>query len=412
LDERALDERALDERALDERASGERASGERASGERASGERASGEHASGERAGEHALDEHASGEHTAARTAAVTENGEAGGDDEVCTLTCTVDREEAWLYEATRTLLEQLGVHGADAQVEALLAEGHGTLLAALPAGVLDLDRWGGVDTAQHRWLEELGRWRAAAEALCEKNFRGSVLGSGRGSVWNDSPKAADPRSAVAEAAALGLSALESAACRDLDGMLRGLSRLLARQELELSRLVSRFHRADGWRRLGYASEAQYARERLGLSRSSLLARRALALRLEKLPRVAEALGAGQIGVEAVVQVVRVAVPSTQAAWVERARQRTIKHLREEVAAALVAVRVSGEAECPPPVDGELAAFHELEQAVVSGRVFHPQPANDDGVAGGGGAHGTGPLEVEHRVAPVGVEAGPARTRP
>ena len=177
-----------------------------------------------------------------------------------------------------------------------------------------------------------------------------------------------------------------------------------ARHELELSRLVLRFHRADGWRRLGYASEAQYARERLGLSRSSLLARRALALRLEKLPRVAEALGAGQIGVEAAVQVVRVAMPSTQAAWVERARQRTIKHLREEVAAALVAVRVSGEAECPPPVDGELAAFHELEQAVVSGRAFHPRPANDGGVAGGGGTHATDPLEVERRVAPVGVE--------
>jgi hypothetical protein len=159
--------------------------------------------------------------------------------------------------------------------------------------------------------------------------------------------------------------------------MLRGLSRLLGRQEFELSRLVLQFHRADGWRRLGYASEAQYARERLGLSRSSLLGRRALALRLEKLPHVEEALGAGQIGVEAAVQVVRVAVPNTQAAWVERARQRTLKHLREEVAAALVAVRSSGEASCPPPEDGEMVAFHELEQAVVSGRVFQPRPAND-----------------------------------
>jgi hypothetical protein len=329
-----------------------------------------------------ALREQASGEHAAARTASAMENGDAGDHDEVCTLTCTVDREDAWLFEATRTLLEQLGEHGVDAQVEALLAEGQGTLLAALPAGVLDLDRWGGVDTAQHRWLEELARWRAAAEALCEENFRDSVLGSSRGIDLNVDPtvdpKEAHPaRSVVAEAAALGLSALASAGCHDLDGMLRGLSRLLARHELELSRLVLQFHRVDGWRRLGYASEAQYARERLGLSRSSLLARRALALRLEKLPRVAEALGAGQIGVEAAVQVVRVAVSSTQAAWVERARQRTIKHLREEVAAALVAVRLSGEAGCPPPVDGEMGAFHELEQAVVSGRVFQPRPAND-----------------------------------
>jgi hypothetical protein len=274
----------------------------------------------------------------------------------------------------------------ADAQVEALLAEGQGTLLAALPAGALDLDRTGGVDTAQRGWLQELGRWRAKAEALCEERFRESVLGSGRvvdrNVDPNVDPKAADPaRRAVAEAAARGLSALESAGCHDLDGRLRGLSRLLGRQELELSRLVLKFHRADGWRRLGYASEAQYARERLGVSRSSLLARRALALRLEKLPRVAEALGAGQIGVEAAVQVVRVATPSTEAAWVERARQRTIKHLREEVAAALVTVRMSGEASCPPPVDGEMVAFHELEQAVVSGRAFQPQPANDSEVA-------------------------------
>jgi hypothetical protein len=128
------------------------------------------------------------------------------------------------------------------------------------PAGALVLERCGGVDAAQRGWVQELGRWRAAAEALCEKNFRGAVLGSGRSIIRNIdlnggpniSPKAADPaRNAVEEAAALGLSALESASCRDLDGMLRGLSRLLARQELELSRLVLRFHRADGWRRLG-----------------------------------------------------------------------------------------------------------------------------------------------------------------
>jgi hypothetical protein len=348
---------------------------------------------------------HVDDEHVATRASSASESGEARdgvgfeqmSHDEPCTLTCTVDREDAWLFEATRTLLEQLGVQGADAQVEALLAEGQGTLLAALPPGALDLDRSGGVDAAQHRWLEELGRWRAEAEALCEERFRDAVLGSSRVVDAKVDPKAIDPNFDAQAAdpalngveAALGLSALERASCHELDGMLRGLSRLLARHELELSRLVLQFHRADGWRRLGYASEAQYARERLGLSRSSLVARRALALRLEKLPCVAEALGAGQIGVEAAVQVVRVATPSTQAAWVERARQRTLKHLREEVAAALVAVRLSGEADCPPPMDREMAAFQELEQAVVSGRAFQPQPANDSD-----GAHGADALGI------------------
>ena len=181
---------------------------------------------------------------------------------------------------------------------------------------------------------------------------------------------------------------LEGAGCRELDAIVRGLSRALANHELELSRFILSFHRADGWRRSGYASEAQYARERLGMSRSSMAARRALALRLERLPWVAHALGAGQIGVEAALQVVRVATPITEAAWVTRAQQRTIKHLREEVAAALVAVRVSGAlrlpasggADCPPPAEVEMAAFHELEQAVVSGSACQPRPANDSRV--------------------------------
>jgi len=284
------------------------------------------------------------------------------------TLTCTVDQEEAWLFEATRALLEQLGTHGADAQVEALLAEGQGTLLAALPAGTLDMDRLEEMDRAQQRWLRERGRWRAEAEALCEEHIRDSVLGSGR-------PEPV--QSAVAVAAALGMAALERGNCRELDGTVRDLSRALARHELELSRCILAFHREDGWRRLGYASAAQYARERLGMSRSSLVGRRALALRLEALPRVAEALGGGQIGVEAATQIVRVATARTEAAWVSRARQRTLKLLREEVAAALTAVRLSGESECPPPLDAEMVAFHGLEQAVVSGRACEPQPVND-----------------------------------
>jgi hypothetical protein len=301
------------------------------------------------------------------------ENTETTDRDEMCTLTCTVDQEDAWLFEATRALLDQLGVHGNDARVEALLAEGQGNLLAALPTGWLDLERLECVDAAQRTWVRELSRWRAEAEVRCEEHFRDTLTGSG-----SVEPKQVESiRDGVAHAAALGLASLASMSAHDLDSVLRGLSRSLSRHELELSRLVLQFHRADGWRRLGYASETQYASERLGMSRSSFVARRALALRLEKLPRVAEALAAGHIGVEAAVQAVRVATPSTEAAWVERARQRTIKHLREEVAAALIAVRLSGEADCPPPVDEEMDAFHELEQAVVSGRVCQPRSAND-----------------------------------
>jgi hypothetical protein len=294
--------------------------------------------------------------------------GDADESEGMRTLTCTVDQEDAWLYEATRALLGQLGTHSSDAQCEALLAEGLGTLLAALPEGALDAERLEWADDGQRRWLGELDRWRAEAEARCEAHFRDDVLGTG---------KAASHCGAVASAAACGLASLEHTKREELDASVRGLASALAGHELELARRLLRFHRADGWRQCGYATETQYARERLGMSRSSLLAKRALALRLEKLPHVAEALGAGRIGVEAAVQLVRVATPETEAAWVMRARQRTIKHLREEVAAAQVALRVSGESNCLPPEDAELFAFHDLERAVVSGHACQPRPAND-----------------------------------
>jgi hypothetical protein len=116
-------------------------------------------------------------------------------------------------------------------------------------------------------------------------------------------------------AAARGYGTLESLTALELDSIVRNLARALAEHELTLSRLILEFHRADGWRRLGrfdergsptprYATETQYARERLGMSRSVLLGRRALALKLESLSRVAEALGEARIGVEAALQLV------------------------------------------------------------------------------------------------------------
>lgn len=282
-----------------------------------------------------------------------------GAEREVtCTLSCTLDREEAWLLEATRLLLERLGTQGGEEQVEALLAEGQSALLAALPAGALELDLEA-TGAAQRRWCEQLERWRAEAEARSELRLQAEARAP--------SPL---PGSTVALQAAAGCSSLQGCSSAELDGAVRSLAARLAARELELARLLLEFHRADGWRRLGYATEAQYARERLGMSRSSVLARRALALRLESLPSIGAALGRAEIGVEPALQLVRIATPRTELAWLERARRRTVKHLRQEVAAALVAVRISGEPDCPPPKDAELDGFHELERAVLSGQLW------------------------------------------
>jgi hypothetical protein len=293
-------------------------------------------------------------------------HAEASALDESCTLRCTANSEDVWLLEATQTLLEHLGTRGQAAQLEALLAEGQEALLAALPRGALNLDFNTGAAGARRRWCEQLARWQAEAEQHCEGLLRSSLL----------EPLPAR-LSEVSAAAAAGLSSLQLRSVEELDAEVRALSRTFTRHELELSRCLLQFHRANGWRALGYATESQYARERLGLSRSLLLARRALALRLEALPIVAEALGSGQIGVEAGQQLVRIATPCTQVMWLERARQRTVKHLREEVSAALIAVRVSGEADCPPPEEPELEAYAALQQAVISGRICEPASVSE-----------------------------------
>ena len=109
-------------------------------------------------------------------------------EDETCTLSCTVDQEEAWLFEATQSLLQQLGVHGADARIEAMLAEGQDTLLSLVPRGAFDPECGHGSDSAQRRWVAQLARWRSEAEALCERSLFPSsagVAGPGRGCGWS-----------------------------------------------------------------------------------------------------------------------------------------------------------------------------------------------------------------------------------
>jgi hypothetical protein len=302
--------------------------------------------------------------------AALTEEREATVE-----LSCTLNREDAWLLEATRVLLEQFGTRGAEDQLEALLAEGQGALLAALPAQELDLEGLESAEEAQRRWREQLAIWRTEAEVRCEPRIRALVL---------EQLASADD---IAQQAAQGLGLLDGWQSRELDAEVRRLAAALAGHELKLSRLLWRFHRVDGWRRLGYATETQYASERLGLSRSSVIARRSLALRLEPLPHIASALSRAEIGLEAALQLVRIATPLTELAWLERARQRTMKHLREEVTAALMSVRLSTELDCPPPSDAELEEFQELERAVLSGRVLggtpnRPQPGCTPELAG------------------------------
>ena len=76
------------------------------------------------------------------------------------------------------------------------------------------------------------------------------------------------------------------------------------------------------------------------MSRSALFGRITLANRLDRLVPVAQALERGEIGYEAAQLIARISTRPHARAWVERARRRTFKHLKEDVEAVELMVRV------------------------------------------------------------------------
>jgi hypothetical protein len=121
---------------------------------------------------------------------------------------------------------------------------------------------------------------------------------------------------------------------------------------------------------LKYASKEQYARERVGMSLAALRARVRLAKWVEEMPEIGEAIEAGELGFEAAMLVGRVANPDTAPKWIDRAKRRTIKHLREEVEAVQLRSRVNDEASLEPPTDEELKEVEDFERAVGRGEML------------------------------------------
>jgi hypothetical protein len=172
-----------------------------------------------------------------------------------------------------------------------------------------------------------------------------------------------------------------------LDALMRSWATRLATRDLELAQLASQMSGGHLYRRLGYASFAQYARERMGLSPSALeqgdsaasgarplrerakhvvKARLTLAHRAYAMPEISEAVAAGRLGFEAAALVARVASCANAAAWVARAVTRTVKHLREEVEAATMMARVFGSrVVLGPPDEDTIEALRDVERSAL-----------------------------------------------
>jgi hypothetical protein len=286
------------------------------------------------------------------RRGAVDEDEPLEPEEEMRTLTITVPREDAWCFEQAKLLGRHMG-EGTNADVMfGLIAESTSTLCGELPRATIEPADDNALET-QRAWERELARMRAEAEVRCESHFRRG--GEARPLVdrlhWPDLPEA-------------------------IDRQLRALAQELALREVALGRALDAFFSADGWRRLGYATAAQYARERLGTSLSSIKAKRRLAKLLSELRFLADALERGELGYEAARLVAEVATPATVEAWTIRATERTVRHLREEIDVAELLARWCESAAVVPPSEADVRRVEDLERAVVKGQMSAmPGPA-------------------------------------
>jgi hypothetical protein len=273
------------------------------------------------------------------------------------TLTVSADREDGFLFECARKVAEAVtGPLPSDRLLQSLLAEGYSTLLELVPE-CSELDDLGALERmvateskAQAAWCAELSRWRSEAEELCNERSQSFVA------THTVDPVATPARERV-----------QSACAEVIDRELRRLCAELSERDLALGLLADSAHKADVWRRLGFATELSYVRERLGVSLSCLKAKRILASRAARVPELAAALSKGRIGYEAAYLLSRVVTQATCEEWIARAEQRTVKHLREEVEAAELLIRMGNGREQRPLDEQSLDLLLELERAIVSG---------------------------------------------
>src|SRR5258706_15909607 len=110
------------------------------------------------------------------------------------------------------------------------------------------------------------------------------------------------------------------------------------------------------------------------MSLSSIKDRRQLARRVRRFPALVRAVNERELGYEAARLVARVATRTTVDAWIARARERTLVHLREEIDAAELVARLTEQSVVLPPTDEVLHEVTDLERRVITGQIF-PNPS-------------------------------------
>ena len=129
-----------------------------------------------------------------------------------------------------------------------------------------------------------------------------------------------------------------------IDRALREVARRRGALDAEEAQLLCRAVREEIWRAVGTASLLEYVEEVLGHGPRAARERVRVALALDELPELADALATGELAFSAVRELSRVATPMTQAAWCARARGQNLRQIEE-----LVSGRTRGDLPDDPP---------------------------------------------------------------
>ncbi len=118
---------------------------------------------------------------------------------------------------------------------------------------------------------------------------------------------------------------------RELDGRLRAVVAFLQTVDLELGRILRQMVDRRLFAELGFESLARYAQERLDVSPRTARRLVALARSEHRAPAVATAFHRGEVHALQAQQLARVANLENARAWVERARQVTLRRLEDDI---------------------------------------------------------------------------------
>lgn len=285
--------------------------------------------------------------------------------EETCFLTITGNAEDFWMLEAARTVAAELGEGDASLFIDALVMEATSSLVFMIPTDRYDPADLAPTDNkAQNAWNRQLEDWRGKAEEKCERNIP----------LWKEGEGKSDHDS---EHVMAGMPDLETATPEDLDAALRRTSAALGARDAAIGELANEFFAADGWRQLGYATARQYSRERLGMAYAALKNKRQFARGLSHRPAIRRAHQERRIGYEGARVASKVATPATDAAWAERAAERTVLHLKEEARVAEILARVGRTESVEPPPEETVNAMRRLKTDIVTGAVFREGQISD-----------------------------------